>query len=504
MLVLFLVTAAVYQGVLANGFVAWDDDVLITNNPHLHGLSLASLKWMFTDTTYVWRYLPLSWLTWFTLYDLGGLNPRLFHAANYVFHGLNTGLLFLCLRRLLLFVTGQPLEPKRHHYLLLCCALGALVWGLHPLRVEPVSWASALIYCQTIFFVFLTVWAYLCAQAAAPASRARARWYWLAVAAYTASLLTYPLGLGLAPVLVVLDVYPLRRWSFAHAEWRSPAARRAWLEKIPFVAAAGLVLCLGLLLRFKNTQHSVAPVSLADFTPLARAAQASYVWVYYLWKPWLPFGWSPLYTQLVKFSPFDPPFILSGVTMVALTAAVLKCRARWPLGLALWVFHLVMLLPMAGLTEHPHFPSDRYSMIVGVEWAVLAAAGLWQFAGQPRARSLALAGCGALLLIQTCCTENQIKVWRNDVTLFRHMLSLLKDSDSYRYILTLHLADGYLDPAIIRQPSIVWRTWWRATPIPPRPTPSSPLPTRPRIIRNSRCSTIGKPSGWHPITMKTA
>src|SRR5439155_23032868 len=54
---------AVFWPVLRAGFVNWDDEVNIVNNPHL-GLGWANIKWMFTDTIYVRRYLPLVWLSY--------------------------------------------------------------------------------------------------------------------------------------------------------------------------------------------------------------------------------------------------------------------------------------------------------------------------------------------------------------------------------------------------------------------------------------------------------
>ena len=59
--------------------------------------------------------------------------------------------------------------------------------------------------------------------------------YWGAVAAFACAVLSYPIVLGGAAVLLVLDVYPLRRFTDGYA---SATARKIYLEKLPFVLLA--------------------------------------------------------------------------------------------------------------------------------------------------------------------------------------------------------------------------------------------------------------------------
>src|SRR5574341_1256623 len=58
-----LLTIAAFLPTLRNGFVNWDDTVLLSGNPHYRGLGWTQLRWMFT-TFHMGHYQPLSWLTY--------------------------------------------------------------------------------------------------------------------------------------------------------------------------------------------------------------------------------------------------------------------------------------------------------------------------------------------------------------------------------------------------------------------------------------------------------
>ena len=137
-----------------------------------------------------------------------------------------------------------------------------------------------------------------------------------------------------------------------------------------------------------------------------------------------------MYTQLVSFNPLDWPFVLSAVAVLGGTAAFIWLRHRQPLLLALWLCHLALLVPMLGLTEHPHYPNDRYNYLSAIVWSVLVGAVLWQFRAT-RARPLLLI---AVILVAGGCglaSFQQSKMWRNTVAFFGAILERL-GNDPYR------------------------------------------------------------------------
>jgi hypothetical protein len=78
-LVVLLSTCAAFLPVLWNGFVDWDDDKTLTQNPHYRGLGWTQLRWMFT-TFHAGHYQPLGWVTFGLDYVVWGTEPELAEA----------------------------------------------------------------------------------------------------------------------------------------------------------------------------------------------------------------------------------------------------------------------------------------------------------------------------------------------------------------------------------------------------------------------------------------
>ena len=174
--------------------------------------------------------------------------------------------------------------------------------------------------------------------------------------------------------------------------------------------------------------------------------QAFYTWAYYLVVPWAPFHLSPVYTRLFVFDPNDAVFLGSVVIIVGVSVSVWKWRKVLPGVGMVWVYHLVMLVPLLGLTEHPHYTNDRYGQMEGLGFAVLLAGGyvmamrsvvipLWKW--------WVNAGVGLLLACLGFLCFAQATVWHDSETLFTYMIAEL-GSDRYRADIQWRLAQYYL------------------------------------------------------------
>ncbi|HEY0455678.1 MAG TPA: hypothetical protein VGE41_04845 [Verrucomicrobiae bacterium] len=423
---LFAVTIALFSKASTADFVQWDDDINIYSNEHIQGLTAENWRWIWTDTSYVRRYIPLGWLAWAVQYQLFGPNPAAFHSFNLLLHGLSAVLLFLIIRRLLRvrFAIEKPSAP-----LDLCAAFGALVWALHPLRVESVAWASGQLYCQATTFLLVSLFCYLrfCEST-------RRKWFWYAVSlfSFAASLLTYPIALFWVFIFPVLDFFPLKRLALHRNLLRDRVSSRILLEKFPFFLAAGITLALTLLARTHASGLWTTPVTLEKFGLAERLMQAFYVWAYFVWKNFLPLNLSPLYTSLFQIHPYDAGFITAAVFVIATSAFLFWQRRRWPAFFALWCCYLVVMVPMLGLTEHPHFTNDRYGQLSALLLAVGAAGFVWRTLSDPRAMRLAVGAAMSCLAVLALLSHEQINPWRNTESLLQHMLVNL-GTDPYRY-----------------------------------------------------------------------
>src|SRR5207247_2909925 len=365
-----LVTVAAFLPALQNQFVSWDDDEHFLDNPHYRVLGWSPLRWMWT--THQSHYIPLTWMTLGLDYLLWGMNPFGYHLTSLLLHAATAVAFFFVVRRTLKRALPSPSE--RGHALAVSAGFAALVFAIHPLRVESVAWVTERRDVLSGLFYLSAILVYL--RACERGARGRG-WYWLSVALFGCALLSKSMVVNLPVVLLILDVYPLRRLGGSIGWWSAPA-RRVYGEKIPFVLLAAAASAIAVM-----AQSSVhAAVSLAQLSALDRLAVAAYGLSFYLWKTIVPLNLSPLYELRPPVNPGATPFILSYGVILAITAIILALRRRVPGLLAAWVVYVVVLLPVLGIVQSgPQIAADRYTYLAGLGWAILAGAGLlscWQ------------------------------------------------------------------------------------------------------------------------------
>ena len=378
-----------FAPVIHGGFVGLDDGNNIFLNPQLGGLSWDRVVWAFSDFGSARRYMPLGWLGFSAVFSWQGLLPAGYHAASLAWHSLATVALFAATRNIL------GLNAADERWNIGAAVLVAAAWALHPMRTEAVAWASGLLYTQASAFTFIALW-FWTRRWPAPA---KARWYAIASGvAFAASLLTYPIALGLPVVFWLLDLVAKGNSSESDtllARWRITPAL------LGIAAVAGLVLGATLAARGENTATFAKGASLGSFGIAERLLQALYVWGRYLRQLVWPAGLSPVYTDLYSLRPLHgavlATVVVSGVLLV--WWALLVWRRRVSPGPVL--AYTAMALPFLGLLEHPWIAHDRYAMLLHPVWLV---AGAWwllrvrsewaRFAVSGVALLLVLAGAG--------------------------------------------------------------------------------------------------------------
>src|SRR5437773_8464299 len=358
-----LVTVAAFLPALQNQFVSWDDDENFLDNPHYRGLGWTHLYWMWT--THLGHYIPLTWMTLGLDYLLWGMNPVGYHLTNLLLHAANAVVFFFVVRRILALALPGPSE--RGHALAVSAGFAALVFAIHPLRVESVAWATERRDVLSGLFYLSAILVYLRACERGE----RGRWYWGAVALFGCALLSKSMVVNLPVVLLILDVYPLRRLGGSIGWWSAPA-RRVYGEKIPFVLLAAAASVIAFMAQFS----AQTAASLAQLSVLGRLAVSAYGLSFYLGKLVVPVNLSPLYELPPTVNPGALPFILSYGLVLAITALVLVLRRRVPGLLATWLAYIVVLRPVLGIFQIGlQIAADRYTYLAGLGWAILAGAG---------------------------------------------------------------------------------------------------------------------------------
>jgi hypothetical protein len=264
---------AVFWPTLSADFLHWDDDINVFENPHVQALSAENLRWMFTDFEQAIRYKALSWLAWAVVHELFGLNPFGYHLANVLLHTLNAGLVFFLLLRLVPVRAEEPEVPR-----LLAATVATLLWAVHPLRVEPVTWVTGLPYHLSLGFLLVATHCYLRTDFTRSVWRQGS--FLAAIGGYLLAAMAYPIVLGFVAALIALDLGRFGR----DLSFRTEAGRRVWLEKLPFIGIAGLTIAGTLYGRFFHVGDWFQAAGTESFTPAERITQACYLWIYSVWR----------------------------------------------------------------------------------------------------------------------------------------------------------------------------------------------------------------------------
>ncbi len=445
-----LATVAVFLSSLQNGFVNWDDEKNLVDNPFYRGLGWAQLRWMFT-TFHMGHYQPLSWVTFGLDYLLWGMNPFGYHLTSLLIHAANAVFSYFIAMRLISLAYTIP-EGSGGWALWVAAGFAALFFSIHPLRVESVAWATERRDVLSGLFLLCTVLLYL--RAAGVENRGSRRlWLGASVGVYVLSLLSKAVGITLPAVLLVLDVYPLRRLGGGKGKWVGREVRQIWWEKIPFLLVALGVGLVALLALKEGSEFA----SVEEHGVAARLAQSSFGLIFYVWKTVFPLDLSPIYELPKHLQWWSWPFMISGLVVLGSTLGLFLFRRRWPAGLAVWACYIAILLPVLGIAQNgPQIAADRYSYLPCLAWAVLAGAGiffLWRgwtggkisrstFVGIAVSSLTVLAGLGVL-------ASGQTRVWHDSERLWTYALSINeKSSFGHNNLGNALSAQGKLDEAV--------------------------------------------------------
>ncbi len=437
LLLCFLLVAAVlvcYRPVLHNGFLNYDDDAYITDNPHVKaGLTWSTVKWAFT-TYDAANYHPLTWLSHALDCQLFGLNAAAHHEVSVLLHAACAVLLFL----LLLHTTGLA---GRSLFV-------AALFALHPVSVESVAWAAERKNVLSMLFFLLALHAYVWYT-----RRPRAGRYLLIVFLFVLALLSKPQVITLPFLLLLLDYWPLGRLSSpilggaafqrcdnstvldaasaAEAYVSQPSRRSVgWLllEKIPFV----LLSAASAIITMRAQKAGGAVQTLTQYGPLLRFETAVVAYVRYLGKAFWPSRLVALYPHPTTLYPaWQVGAALSLLILVTAIVTVFILRARDRRYLAVgWFWFLGALVPMLGLVQvGSQAIADRYAYIpfIGLFLALTWLVADWASTRHLSSPALAVPGIVCVLVLATL-TYHQVGYWHDTRSFWERTLALTENN----------------------------------------------------------------------------
>ncbi len=416
-----LLTALFYWSLFKNGFVGWDDPDMILNNIHIRNLDFESIQWMFSNF-HAGYWIPMTWLSYALDFLIGRLDPALYHFTNLFLHLLNTALVFQVCHKILKIGSersGSDGVLERKISEILPAFITALLFGLHPIQVETVAWASERKGVLCAFFYLLALWFYL--KYAAALER-KASFYWACFGFFLLALMSKPMAVTLPFVLLILDGWPLGR---IRKDFFKVIAEKALF----FV----LILSDGIL-----TAHFYAQVNvlqtIENFPWYFRVLTAFRSLGFYLEKMALPLDLVPLYP--LPRTPNNVYYLegaLAAALVVFLSVLCFSLRNKRPYLAAAWFFYLVTLGPVLGILKLGyHAAADRYAYLpcVGVFFLL----SVWISPLILKHRAVGFGVFAVIMGLLGFLTAGQIGVWNNTTALWETVVRHYPDdSPSFVY-----------------------------------------------------------------------
>ena len=432
---LLLVTVAVYLQVWSAGFVNYDDEAYVTANTHVQsGLTYEGTLWAF-NVGYEGNWHPLTWLSHMLDCQLFGPSPIGPHAVNLLLHLANTLLLLLVLNR----TTGSLWKS----------AFVAALFAVHPLHVESVAWVSERKDVLSTLFWFLTMWAYVRYTESPSLKR-----YGVVTAFFALGLMSKPTLMTLPFLLLLLDYWPLGRWSEASRRERWRLVR----QKLPLFAMS---LTSGVLTYV--AQHKGGAIRTVIELPLSsRISTAIIAYVSYMAKMLWPAKLAVFYPHPVSVPLWH--ILAAAVFLAAVTTLVIRSARSRPYLVVGCLWYVVVLAPMIGLIQvGDQAIADRYTYVslIGLfimfAWGVPASIEAFRHKGKGESGDLTCQSIvrplGVLSLIAiaalAACTWRQTGYWHDSINLWTHTLAVTTENGVGHYNLGLALQRlGRTDEAI--------------------------------------------------------
>jgi tetratricopeptide (TPR) repeat protein len=378
-------------------FVYWDDDVNVFENENLEELSGRNIARIFNPETgvIIGNYNPLPILTFAIEKHLIGDEPSVHHIINVLFHLICVFLVFRILRLMKISVWGA--------------ALGALLFGIHPMRVESVVWITerkdvlmGVFFLSSIFYYIK----YLISK------RSIRKYFYLSLIIFFIGLFAKIQMVALPLCLLALDYY-----------YRRPLKLKLIWEKIPFFA---LSLLFGILGIYFLKEYG----SLEDKTQFSfgvRLLLGAYSFITYLVKLIFPFKMAPVYPypNKVLTEYYVAPLLVAGVGYFIWWAFKKKKRPI-VFAFAFFIFNIFFVLQI--LSAGQGYLADRFTYIPYFGFFFLAAYYFDRYRTDLKLSKVLPVVAGILFLLYGYMTFNQNKIWKNSETMWTHVIKANGDT----------------------------------------------------------------------------
>jgi len=400
-LIVLAITAACYLPTLRHDFVNWDDQANITENPNLiqvgNGQAWSTTLVNIFDIekgNVIGNYNPLSILTFAIEKSLAGgeFSPGLTHFNNLLLHLLTV---FFAMKLLWGMGIGRW-----------GVFAGGLLFGIHPMRVESVAWATER---KDVLFAMFFFWAlvyYVKWLKQEEKGEGRTRTYIIMLLLALLSCLSKVQAVALPLSMLALDLWFRRPMSF----------KLIW-EKTPFWLIS---LAFGLINLYTLSVTGSTDDSVTKFEGIDKLFIGAYSYCTYLYKLVLPYPMSPLYSY-PKSLPWMAYASPAGIALViaGLVWAWKKGQRVWVFGLLFFTFNVMFVLQIFAAGQG--FLADRFTYVAYFGLFTIIAYYVDLFSKNESSKPKVYAALGAMALVFGIWTVRQAAVWKDGLSLWAHV-----------------------------------------------------------------------------------
>jgi tetratricopeptide (TPR) repeat protein len=277
---------AVYLNAL-NGGLVWDDHYYVNRFP----LRFNSLSSLFLPTdlkgAIMVFYRPLIGLTYLLDYSVWFDNPFGYHLTNILFHAANTLLLY--------FITNKVFKSATVAF------LSSMLFAVHPIHTESVSWISGRTDVVATTFIFLSMLAHIEFK---EKNNKRA----VIPAALFFALAMFSKEIAIS-MIIVFAMYDLL------------ISEQKRLELLPYICY-GAVIILYLIMRHAYLANTIVEMNFKPFPEILTIFFSSIA--FYLYKFFYPFGLN-LYIPEI---PYRSLFFIAGIILSAISVLLFIKKKR--------------------------------------------------------------------------------------------------------------------------------------------------------------------------------
>jgi len=441
-IVCFLVLITHWPGLSAKA-LSFDDSQYLTDNLLVQNPGWASAKRFLTEilepSTVEGYYQPLAMISLMLDYALGGRENNLmpFHRTSLILHIANTALIIMLLY--LLF-----------DQIWIAAAVG-LLFGVHPMTVEPIPWVGER---KTLLAAFFSLWSlifYVYSRTTHHARRTTVPLYIGSLIAYLLALMSKPTSTPLPAVMLLLDYWPLCGTGFQPVGTRPrwPChVRRAVLEKMPFFVLGGV----SAVVTYISQSRTAVAVLPSQFGFMRIPLVICHNVIFYLYKMVWPVNLSSHYPFPSPLN-LSQPMVLAGVigTIILILLLILSLR-RTRAAIAGFSIFFVAILPTMQIIGFTNvIASDKFVYLPSIGLLMALASFLvWLCANSKGIAKYAIA---VIIVIsaaaEASATHRYLSFWQNSVGLYEYMLKRApKAADLYHSLAISLQSDEKLDDAI--------------------------------------------------------